>query len=243
MLSLPSAIIGELSARNADEQDIAITIAQATGILRTYMKLVDYKMENLAEYLAPTIEKCLSTIEEGCVLTESSLTINDKDTPVTALVALETGSALINYGNRNGSQEHITAGYAITNTALTQGTPDLITRSEVYPVITANRHYPHFVMLNREKNIWTWTAADLVSYTERGNTANLTMKHSVGSMHFQIISNLPNFKDINIYGLSYHSDARFEVYASSGYVYKESTKTLFLKTRHKSETEVIKFTF
>lgn len=243
MLSLPSAIIGELSARNADEQDIAITIAQATGILRTYMKLVDYKMENLAEYLAPTIEKCLSTIEEGCVLTESSLTINDKDTPVSSLVALETGSALINYGNRNGSQEHITAGYAITNTALTQGTPDLMTISEVYPVITANRHYPHFVMLNREKNIWTWTAADLVSYTERGNTANLTMKHSVGSMHFQIISNLPNFKDINIYGLSYHSDARFEVYASSGYVYRESTRTLFLKTRHKSETEVIKFTF
>ncbi len=242
-LSLPSAIIGELSTRSADDQDFFITIAQATGILRTYMKLLDYKMNSLAEYLAPTIEKCLSTIEENCVLTESSLSINDKDTPVSSLLALETGSVLINYGNMNGSQEHITAGYAITNTALTQGTPDLMTISEVYPVIVKNKNYPHMVMLNRAKGIWAWTSSDSVSYSEKGNAGSLSMTHSVGNMHFQIISNLPEFKDINIYGLSYHSDPRFEVYASSGYVYRSASKTLFLKTRHKSEVEVVKFTF
>ncbi|MBR4630896.1 MAG: hypothetical protein IKO57_10740 [Treponema sp.] len=242
MLSLPSAIIGELS-KNSEEENSALTIAQAVGILRTYMKLVDYKMNALSEYLVPTIDTCISTLEGSCALTDSSLVLTEKDAPISTLLALEAGSVLINYGTRSGITEQVTAGYAITSTAISQGNLDLMTISEVYPIIVGNRNYPHAVVLNRDKNIWTWTVAENISYTERGNEGTLTMKDKVGDMHFQIITNLPNFKSITIYNLSYRSDPRFEMYASSGYIYKKATKSLFLKTRHKSETEVVKFTF
>lgn len=242
LLSLPSAILDEMSRKTSDEQEVTLTVAQATGIIRTYLKLSNYKMD-LYEYLTPTITKCLSIIEENCTLSDSALIITEKDTPISSLLALETGAVLIEYGNINGTTEHTTTGYAIINTVLTQSTPDLMTISEAYPIIINNKNYPHYVMLYREKNIWTWTMADSVSYTERNNVGSITMHSSVGDIYYQIINNIPAFKDINIYGLSYHSDPRFESYSSSGYVHKANTKTLFLKTKHKSATEVVKFTY
>lgn len=242
LLSLPSAILDEMSRKTSDEQEVTLTVAQATGIIRTYLKLSNYKM-NLYEYLTPTIAKCLSVIEENCTLSDSALIITEKETPISSLLALETGAVLIEYGNINGTTEHSTTGYAIINTVLTQNTPDLMTIAEAYPIIINNKNYPHYVMLYREKNIWTWTMADSVSYTERNNIGSITMHSSVGDIYYQIINNLPAFKDINIYGLSYHSDPRFESYASSGYVHRANTKTLFLKTKHKSENEVVKFTY
>lgn len=242
LLSLPSAILDEMSRKTSDEQEVTLTVAQATGIIRTYLKLSNYKM-NLYEYLTPTIAKCLSVIEENCTLSDSALIITEKETPISSLLALETGAVLIEYGNINGTTEHSTTGYAIINTVLTQNTPDLMTIAEAYPIIINNKNYPHYVMLYREKNIWTWTMADSVSYTERNNIGSITMHSSVGDIYYQIINNLPAFKDINIYGLSYHSDPRFESYASSGYVHRTNTKTLFLKTKHKSENEVVKFTY
>jgi len=242
MLSLPTSLIEHFSNKNDDEQNLGFTIAQATGIIRTYLKLIDYKL-NLSEYLAPVIEKCLATIESNCNLSESALVINEKETPISQLLSLETGATLIKYGQLANSQDHVLSGYAIINTVLTSGIPDLMTLSEAYKTVINNKNYPHIVVLYRDKNIWTWTVANSVSYTERNNVGSLSVNSKVGDMHYQIINNLPNFKDINIYGLSYHSDPRFENYASSGYVYKSGMQTLFIKTRHKSDTEIVKFTF
>ena len=43
--------------------------------------------------------------------------------------------------------------------------------------------------------------------------------------------------------MKFRTDPRFETYNSSGYVYNARTKTLFLKYRHKSETEIVKLIY
>ena len=43
-----------------------------------------------------------------------------------------------------------------------------------------------------------------------------------------------------MYGIPFRSDARFEMYNSSGYAYNAGSKTLYLKMRHKSEYETIR---
>ena len=43
-----------------------------------------------------------------------------------------------------------------------------------------------------------------------------------------------------MYGIPFRSDARFEMYNSSGYTYNASSKILYVKMRHKSEYETIR---
>ena len=43
--------------------------------------------------------------------------------------------------------------------------------------------------------------------------------------------------------MSFRTDPRFETYNSSGYVYKKSTETLLLKSRHKSQLEKIRLVY
>ena len=43
--------------------------------------------------------------------------------------------------------------------------------------------------------------------------------------------------------MAFRTDPRFETYNSSGYVYKKSTNTLLLKSRHKAAFEVIRLVY
>ena len=55
-----------------------------------------------------------------------------------------------------------------------------------------------------------------------------------------MVSGIDAFTEIEIYGLSFHSDPRFEAYNSSGFIYRDAQKALLLKSRHKSEIEVVR---
>lgn len=61
--------------------------------------------------------------------------------------------------------------------------------------------------------------------------------------HYLIINGIQEFKTIYIYDMAFRSDWRFETYNSSGYVYQKNTKTLLLKSRHRSQSETIRFIY
>ena len=61
-----------------------------------------------------------------------------------------------------------------------------------------------------------------------------------GDTHYIIIKGVEPFNSIYIYDMAFRTDPRFETYNSSGYVYSESEKTLYLKSRHKSKNELIR---
>jgi len=54
-----------------------------------------------------------------------------------------------------------------------------------------------------------------------------------------VIRGIKPFYRIQLYGMDFRTDPRFESYNSSGYRYNEDTETLFLKMRHKVEMEDI----
>ena len=43
--------------------------------------------------------------------------------------------------------------------------------------------------------------------------------------------------------MAFRTDPRFETYNSSGYVYKKTTETLLLKSRHKTEFEKVRLVY
>ncbi len=221
-----------------------VTLAQAIGILSTYIRLEELHSP-LAERLHQAAESCLPIIESNCSLSDSALILVDKDSPVSNALSLEAGMALINWGNFNNSEPHRIAGYALVNSIIAGISFDHAFVGEAYPILVNNPNYPHYAVIHRTdtKTIWAWTCATTFSYTTQNNVATMSVKFNKGDSHYITLCGVDPFSEIEIYGLSFHSDPRFETYNSSGFIYREANKTLFLKSRQKSETEVIRLTY
>ncbi len=237
LLDLPGKIVEE-KEQSAKEEE-AFTVAQAAGIMHAYMRLKSLAPA-LAEKLASVLPHCVTAIQSRCLLGETSLTIVENDTPVPPLLALEAGATLISYGKAAGLDDVKTGGLAIANTALSQNL-DLITMATAYPLVTKNPNYPHYAVLYRQngKNIWAWTISDKITYEEKNGIGTIRTKFPVGETQHLIINGISNFGKIEIYNMSYHSDIRFERYNTSGFNYRDNSKTLFIKSRHKSEYEQV----
>ncbi len=236
LLSLPSEVLSRGESQ--------LTLAQAAGILNVYSRLSALH-SNAADLLSSAIENCLETIQDCCVLNDSTLTLHDKDSIASSQLTIEAGSALIQIGNFNSSDDLKRAGYALINTVLAGTSLDANALGDAYPVLVSNPVYPHYEVLHRTETniIWAWTCANKIDYSQNGNLATISIRFNKSDSHYIIFNQIPAFREIEIYGLSFHSDPRFEGYNSSGFIYRENSRTLFLKSRQKSETEIVRLTF
>ena len=221
-----------------------VKLSQASGVLTTYLHLSSLH-SSLADSLLPAAKKCLPIIESKCVMRDSLLYLNEKDNTVSNFLALSTGMALVRWGEFNNDANCARVGYTIINSILSINTLDTITQADVYPVLVDNVFYPHYKVLSRNsgKVIWAWTCAPSVTYSEQLNVATIVVGFQSSESNYLIINGIREFSGIEIYGLSYHSDPRFEIYNSSGFVYKEDRNVLLLKSRHRSNTEVVRLTY
>ena len=158
------------------------------------------------------------------------------------------GNALIQWGEFSSSvasAEYVQAGYALINSILGKKSVDSVTLADIYPILVSNPYYPHCKLLSKTSTdtIWAWTSAQSVSYSMQDGIASLSLTFPKNETNYAIVSGIAPFIDIEIYGLSFHSDPRFEAYNSSGFIYKAAKRALFLKSRHKSETEIIRLSY
>ncbi|MBB5224923.1 hypothetical protein [Treponema ruminis] len=238
LLALPSRIF-------EDESTAAqVKLSQATGVLNTYLRLSSLH-SSYADILLPSVEKCLKIIESACVLNDSLLTLTAKDVTISNYLAILTGNSLIRWGDFNNASEYSQAGYAIINSILSLNSLDSITMADVYPILVDNPFYPHNKVLSRTPGgvIWAWTCAPSISYSAQANSATISINFPKNEINYIIVNGIISFSEIEIYGLSFHSDPRFESYNSSGFIYDDTKNALFLKSRHKSETEIVRLTY
>ena len=239
-----------LAALPATIQDFQPTLVQATSILQVYLSLKKADSP-LAEAFQPVTEQCLNSITQACTLSVSddTLTLHDRDFAAGFVQTVETGTVLINYGKLFAVPEYCAGGYMLINTAFAQNkAADLRTLAELYPILTKNNaNYPHSLVMDKNSNetVWAWTCASNITYEENENSSEalITVSFKQGDSHYIIINGIKPFVGIEIYGLSFHTDPRFETYNSSGYIYNEKTHTLFLKSRHKVSNEKIRLYF
>ena len=111
----------------------------------------------------------------------------------------------------------------------------------LYPIIlTGSPWYPHAESLALQgfPGMWAWTSAQAVAIRETAKgVVKLTVKFPQGETHYMVIRGVKPFSRIQIYGMDFRTDPRFESYNSSGYRYSAETETLYLKMRHKAEFE------
>lgn len=240
-----SATVTSLVSLPAKLSPLHPTLSQATGIIEVYVKLAKANSP-LADSLSREIDTCISTISSSCKKDGEKLLLVEKDASASVAQSVETGCALIAYGTYAGNTTYASAGRLIVNSVLAGGTvTDLHTLAAIYPIIASgNTFYPHAVILGSTsgRTVWAWTAANSISYTmnDAGTEADITIDFPEGDSHYVMIKGIAQFSSIDIYNMAFHTDPRFETYNSSGYVYNADNHTLFLKSRHKSATEVIR---
>ncbi|MCQ2582712.1 MAG: ribosomal protein L7/L12 [Treponema sp.] len=233
------------NAANADTQ--LATIAQATGVIKTYVNLRKYNPD-FAAILAPAMENYVEKLASACTFENNELKISENDQFLSVLQAVDTGVALMRYGLVSNQQTYVKAGRVIVNTYIPEGISfDLRTLTTLYPILAfENWYYPHFEMIKSDPAdlMWAWTCAEKITYTQdKENGLTLSIKFPESYIHHVIFKGIPKFNAIYIYNMAYRTDPRFETYNSSGYVYKEDGYSLLLKSRHKEAVETVRMTY
>ena len=233
---------------NSSTKDLTnASISQVSGILQVYVNLVDL-MPSYAKILEPILPSCIEKITQACSYDNGKLTISENGTFLSVMQAVEIGFAVMRYGIQINNDSLQNAGYVLVNSYLSENSSfDLRTLANLYPIIAYdNWYYPHLQIINKNSDdlMWAWTCARTISYDkESDDILKLTIDFPEGYTHYVIIKGLPHFSTIYIYDMAFRTDPRFETYNSSGYVYKQKSKTLLLKSRHKTRKENIRFDF
>ncbi len=234
--------------RNAATSDISrATIAQVSGIMRTYVELRKLNAE-YASILEPVMGDCVQHITDSCTFENEVLTISENDTFLSVGQAAEACISLMRFGLAVNNDTYTRAGRVIVNSYLGESTSfDLRTLTTLYPLLAYdNTFYPHIQLIHGSGKdvMWAWTCSGDIKYAKADDGALvLTINFPLEYTHYVILKGIPAFEQIFIYDMAFRTDPRFETYNSSGYVYKSDSETLLLKSRHKSENENIRMSY
>lgn len=154
-------------------------------------------------------------------------------------------STLLDFaGNRAEFPARFTlTGTAQEKTGIVAKTDRILMPADSYSLImTSNSWLPHVVSFasSDAPGMWAWTSAKAVSLSRpQPDMLRIETRFPQGETHYMVIRGIKQFRRIQIYGMDFRTDPRFESYNSSGYRYDEETETLYLKMRHKSEYEEV----
>lgn len=246
-ISKNKSIVQQILSKTADSDLSTISISHSSGIIQTYVDLY-YLNPDYAAILKPAVESCISRICDACTYDNDTLTISENGNFISVIQATEIGVALARYGQIIESSVYTKAGYVILNSYLGGNNSfDLRTLANIYPILFFdNPNYPHFEKINEDSSgiIWAWTCTTEMKFkSDSPNTATISIPFTKGSTHYVILKGIKRFNAIYIYDISFRTDARFESYNSSGYIYKPESTTLLLKSRHKDDIEDIRFDY
>lgn len=222
-------------------------LQQAIGILAVYNDLCD-KNPELANILAPAAAKSVEKISSSCAVDENLITISENGIFLSVVQAVQAGDAILRYGETVKDSSLVAGGRLIVSSYLKESSSfDLKTLGELYPIVVHDNYfYPHFEILafNNGRAVWAWTCAKNISYENDNQGAIvLNVDFPLSYTHYAIITGIERFQTIYIYDLAFRTDARFETYNSSGYVYQNDSNSLLLKSRHKSQIEQIRLVY
>ncbi|MCQ2981206.1 MAG: hypothetical protein MJ178_00435 [Treponemataceae bacterium] len=226
-------------------ENVAVTtVGQAAGILNAWSVLTSMGTGQ-AQILEPALQKCIDYLRTISVVADDMLLLYPEEGVKANLIdVVKAGAALLRYGEYKDDQTLMATGRLLVVSAMNSANAlDYDTYGTIYPLlVTDNTWYPHVEVLaeTADEKIWAWTCAKSAAIARTADETIITANFPVSATHYMIISGIPAFKSIEIYGLQFRTDPRFETYNSSGYVHQADTNTLLLKYHQRSEIETIR---
>jgi hypothetical protein len=116
-----------------------------------------------------------------------------------------------------------------------------ISSARLYRILRAGEYYPRAVGISGgTPGILAWTAAPEIFADQEGGVLDIAVTFPVGEAHHIMIRGVRPFAKIQLYGVDYRTDAQFERYDSSGWVYQAQEQILVLKMKHRTAVEHIR---
>ncbi|UTC62054.1 hypothetical protein E4O05_11115 [Treponema sp. OMZ 787] len=263
-----AALIPALEKLAANSKQEALNSFFAVGLLEAAMDFALY-FPNKQNIFMENSEKCETVLKESLISIDEGIYISADKKAIDTEKTLQAASVLIRYGSSYPDKVAWKAvGQALYSSifSLGGGSPALpssfdiqgdkakklglmandaliLYAEKLYPAaIRDNPHYPHAesLALKSEPGIWAWTSAQEINVLKNdAKIFSFRISSKTGNTHYLIIRGIRPFYRIQIHGLDFRTDPRFEIYNSSGYVYDERTRTLLLKMKHKKDDEDI----
>lgn len=113
--------------------------------------------------------------------------------------------------------------------------------ARVFRFLAAEGSLPRAVPLIADggSNVWAWSAVSATASRDE-EALEIAADFPVGETHYLLIRGIRPFAKLQLYGIDFRTDPRFERYDSSGWAYSASEQTLLVKMKHKSQTERIR---
>ena len=228
-----------------ETQGDTLTPNTAAAILTLFNRLKKYSIKE-ASIIEPYLETLTGILELNASIDEDdNLVIMNGTKPLDFMERIKAGFALLETGNYKSDNTLQDAGRLLINSTIQQTEQlTLDTIADLYPLFAPDNHfYPHIELLDAtgSEPVWAWTIAESMKYTKTDDGSVLIRTTFPQSeVHHMIIRGIKKFSAIDIYGIAYRTDPRFESYNSSGYVFENDTESLLLKYRQRSHDEDIK---
>lgn len=243
-----------------------INILQALGIIECFLDYGAYfpSQENFFE---KSLETCFRKIKDSFTVIDDNLyavQTLDEQAFIDTLFTVRLSRVLLRVTATNwkpvayklftsvcsliGADGSLAARYNVNTDGEKRGLivddANILNAATLYPFIVDTNWYPSAKSLHAAANgMWLYGSAQNISIVEKkSGYVRFAVEGVKDGAEYLVIRNIRQLKSIIIYGLDYRSDERFETYNSSGYVYNEAKATLYLKLKHKQDTEEIVLT-
>jgi len=196
----------------------------------------------------------------GIIRIDNNMFLRDPDANrVNINQNIRAGDALQNYGKLTGQKVYTSLGRKLIisclNLADSEGfmpeilyfnpsnyapdhTEGFLPPEEVYPLITDNPYYPHYVPLKDQlgKSSWIYTASAINVQSRGADEMVLTINHPRRPIHYLVINGIPELQEMILFGIFWPGDPKFERY-SSGWAYQDESQTLLMKIQQRTDKE------
>lgn len=160
--------------------------------------------------------------------------------PLFALLGNRMLTDIFSYANETG---FLPATFAVEDSGV-EPSKQMLAPELAYTMVTDNSYYPAETsfLSSYGPGSWAWSAADVTGNQVDQNTFELSITYPVGEIHNLVIQGIRPFIDLTMLDLPWRGDRYFQEY-TSGWFYREDTRTLYIKLRNKKETERIIINF
>ncbi len=239
-----------------------LSVHQAIGFLACAAESRAYlsDAENPFTSLLPVADRLVAAIRKT---PEGFFLLTEEDGSVDMRLSLLAGKRFIEYGSAEGKDILVGVGQSLVESVLgladdkgfvparaTFGAAGLersgsLPPEELYPLVADNPYYPREVSFYRDvaPGVWAWTCAPSLKVEASASRYVYSASFPAGRSHYMAFYGLKPFSNIKLYGIDYSPDAEFEIYDASGYLYRRASSALYLKMKHKSDTERIELQF
>ena len=226
--------------RAIDPSILALDITP--GILEGYLDWKKYRLntENPFERL----------VDQACFVVSESITKTQhesgsrvhvlSDSQDGAEFNLRLGKALLAYAETTKDNIWIGIGRSLILSSLSSND---VSSARLYRIFNPVETYPRGLTVIPSNNIWAWTTAQSVSFTQQTDVLDIAVRFPAGETHYMMIRGIRPFARMQLYNMDFRTDPQFERYDSSGWAYNAQEQTLLVKMKHRVTEEHVRIIF